>query len=328
MYGILDTDIKVITDNLIIIKGGAYNDIKKALRQWIQLYLKDLQDGLTFELYKNGRGSHIIQADRRLDNERFYYLINYLNYPENINYRIEIEGFTIGKANNVLKDKQLLVYFSSIDKESDSVFVTTSENENFRIDFNGKITDTREKRIFQVPAELNLDNPETINVSQKQISRNTIKTNETCADKRFNVLLLIVVSLFTIGIIIKQIDNHTFAKYSLFYGMGIGLWFFGDYKLLQSDKHYIYCLIIAICYLVVAIVFVGGFNKHILDYGALHPIAVLLIQKPTRFLYKLVFNREPVVDRPPPSFWDVVYIGVLFLALTVLPFLIIHGLVK
>lgn len=322
----LKTDSKVITDNLIIIKGGAYNDIKKALRQWIELYSKDLQDGLTFQLFKNGRGNHIIQADKRLDNERFYYLINYLNYPENIEYTIDIEGLTIGKENNLLKDKQLLVYISSIDKEYDNVFVTTSQNENFKIDFSGKITDTRENKIFQIPTEFNLENPETIKVSQEVISQNKVKINEASLNKRFKVLSLIAFGLFIIGIIINQIDNHTFIKYSLFYGIGIGLWFFGDYKLLQSDKHYIYCLVIALSYLIVVMSFTGGFNKKILDYGALYPITVLIIQKPTRFLYKMVFNREPVVDRHPPSFWDVVYIGILFLGFAALPFIIMDSL--
>lgn len=324
----LNTDSKVTTDNLIIIKGGAYNDIKKVLLQWIELYSKDLDDGFSFKLYKNGRGSHIVQADQRLDNEKFYYLINYLNYPEDIQYRIDIEGFTIGKENNKLKDKQLLVYISPTEQEFDNVFVTTSENENFKVDFGGKITDTREKKTFRIPTELNLEHPETIKVNHKINSQKKDTLNEANRDKRFKVLSLITVSLLVIGIIINQIDTHVFVKYSLFLGMGIGLWFFADYKLLQSDKYYIYCLVIATCYLIVVMSFVGGFNKKILDYGALYPIAVLLIQKPTRLLYKLFFNREPVVDRPPPSFWDALYMGILFFGFAALPFIIMDHLTK
>jgi hypothetical protein len=318
----------VITDNLIIIKGGAYNDIKKALRQWIELYSKDLEDGLTFQLFRNGRGSHIVQADNRLDNERFYFLINYLKYPENIEYKIDIEGFTVGKENNELKDKQLLVYISSTDEEYDNVFVTTSENENFKVDFGGKITDTREKKIFRIPTELNMEYPETIKVNKKVSFKKKETINETSLDKRFKMLSLITVCLLIIGIMINQIDTHISIKYSLLFGMGIGLWFFADYKLLQSDKHYNYCLVIAIGYFIVVMSFVGDFNKKILDYGALYPIAVLLIQKPTRLLYKMAFNREPVVDRPPPTFWDGVYMAILFFGFAALPFIIMDNLTK
>lgn len=152
----------MINENLIIIKGGEYNDIKKALKQWVDLYSSDLQNGLTFQLYKNGHGNHIIQADKRLDNERFYYLINYLNYPEEIEYNIDIEGFTIGKEDNQLQGKILLVYISPTDKEYDNVYVTTSENKNFKIDFGGKITETSENRGLNYPIDFKLGNSETI----------------------------------------------------------------------------------------------------------------------------------------------------------------------
>jgi hypothetical protein len=61
--------------NTLFIKGGAYADIKKALRQWIDSYASQLEPGFIFKIYKNGRGSHVIQADERLDNILFYWLI-------------------------------------------------------------------------------------------------------------------------------------------------------------------------------------------------------------------------------------------------------------
>jgi hypothetical protein len=311
---------------LIIIKGGSYNDIKKALRQWVDLYSKDLQDGLTFLLFNNGSGNYIIQADKRLGNERFYYLINYLKYPEGIEYRIDIEGYTTGKDKNQLKDKELLVYISPTDKEYDNVLVTTSENENFKVDFGGKITVTREMKIFNYPTDLNMEYPETIKVSRQEIVQKEEKVNEIRLKKRFKILALSAVSLVLIGIIINQFDPQVFRKFSFFLGMGIGLWFFADYKMLQSDKLYIYCLGIAIGYLFFIITNNGEFNKVILDYGALYPLTVLLIQKPTRLIYKATLNREPVIDRPPPTFWDGVYTIILFFAFAILPFLIMDSL--
>jgi hypothetical protein len=32
---------RVAIENTIFIKGGAYNDVKKALRQWVNLYTSD-----------------------------------------------------------------------------------------------------------------------------------------------------------------------------------------------------------------------------------------------------------------------------------------------
>ena len=195
-----------MTDNLILINGGAYNDIKKALIQWIDLNSKDLSDGLTFQIFKNGRGNHIIQADKKLDNERFFYLVNYLKYPENTEYKIDIEGFTTGKDKNQLEGKRLLVYISKTDKGYDNVFVTTSENQNFKVDFGGKITETKENKIFNYPTDLILNHPETIKINRKTNIQKEEEINEKKLEKRFKLLLIITFSLTIIGLIINLFD--------------------------------------------------------------------------------------------------------------------------
>lgn len=316
------------TDNLILINGGAYNDIKKALRQWIDLYSKDFPDGISFKIFKNGRGNHIVQADKSLDNERFFYLVNYLNYPEGIEYKIDIEGFTTGKGKNQLEGKKILVYISKTDKEYDNVFVTTSENQTFKVDFGGKITETRENKIFNYPTDLILDYPETIKINRKTNVQKEEEINEKRLEKRFKLFSIITFSLIIIGLIIHLFDPELFRKVSFFLGMGIGLWFFGDFKLLQSDKFYLYCFGIATGYFLFILVLNGDFNKGILDFGALYPITLLIVQKPTRILYKTIFNREPEVDRPPKSYWDIPYMMILFFALAALPFIIMDILIK
>ncbi len=319
---------KLTIDNLIVIKGGAYNDITKALRKWIELYSKDLQDGLTFQLFKSGCGKHIIQVDKRLDNERFYYLINYLNYPEGIEYKINIEGFTRGKEENKLKDKNLLVYISPTDKDYDNVFVTTSGNETFKVDFGGKITETQESKTFNMPTDLTFEKPDLLIVNKKESIKKKNIPDKSSIEKRFKWISLVALCLTLISLVVSIYDPHAFVKFTFFLGIGIGVWFFGDYKMLQLDKYYIYGLLISTGFLGYAI-FVKqelNFNVGIVDLGALYPLTLLVIQKPTRLIYKYFLNREPVVDRPPPTFWDGVYILILFLGFTVLPFIIMDSL--
>lgn len=310
-------------NNLIIIQGGAYNDIKKALRQWIELYSKDIEEGIVFQLFKKGRGLHLIKADNKLDNERFFYLINYLKYPENIQYDATVEGFTKGGSENVLKNKNLLVYISPTDNEYDNVLIATSENENFKVDFGGRIIKTAENKQYKLPTDLNLEFPETIKVKRKVIADKEQKNNNTEIEKRFRIISIIAVCLLIIGILIKQYDSYLFIKYSFFFGTGIGLWFFVDYKILQSKKLYFFCVGIAIGYLLFILIITGETSKQLIEYAALNSLTLLLIQKPTRLLYKTILNREPIVDRPPPTFWDAVYMIILVLGFLVLPFLII-----
>ena len=309
-------------DNLIVIKGGVYNDIKKVLRQWIDLYSKDLQEGLTFQLYKNGHSSHIIQADKRLDNERFYYLVNYLSYPEGIQYKINIEGFTKGKVDDNLKNKNLLVYISPTDKDYDNVFVTTSENENFKIDFSGKITETSEKKIYKLPNDLSFDGAETIVIEKKQNLEQLSVENAGRLERRFKIITVIVFSTFILTYLFFNASaNFMIANYTL--AFAVWAWLVFDYKILQINRLYFGSFVIGL-----VIFFYGYFLENefshyakssLVSMGTTIPIFLLVLQRPLRFAFKGIMKREPVVDRPAPSFADFVYMFILMMTSLIIP---------
>jgi hypothetical protein len=314
----------VTPDNIILIKGAAYNDVKEALRQWIDLYSDNLPGDFEFELYNNGYGTHIIQADKRLDNELFFYLVNFLYYSEGIDCKFEVEGFTIGKEEKQLKNKALLVYVSPTDTEHDNVSVVTDDNHALTIDFGGRITKSSEKKEFRIPTGLTLDNPETLKVKKKIITQEKGKTDSDKIDKRIKIISAITGGLLLISLLVAFFDTKAFATINLVLGVGVAIWFFSDYKMLQSDKHYMYGLFIALAFsgyslLVQKLLF---FNRQHVDMGGLLPLALLVTQKPTRLIYKTLFKREPVVDRPPPTFLDFIYMIILFAGMMVIPVLI------
>lgn len=309
-------------DNLIVIKGGAYNDIKKALRQWIDLYSKDLQDDFTFQLFKNGRGKHIIQADKRLDNERFYYLINYLNYPEGIEYKIDIEGFTTGKDDNKLKNKNLLAYLSPTDKEYDNVFVTTSENENYKVDFGGRITETGERRNFKLPSNLTFELPETFAVEKTHNFETSSGTTNNNLDKRFKIISAIIISAFVLTYLIFKADEN-FLKINFTIAFVVWGWLAVDYKILQVDRLYFGSVALGLMIFLFGYLLKKEFANeenipHVLSATTM-PIFFLIIQRPVRFVFKRIMKREPKVDRPAPSFADFVYIFILWMTTILVP---------
>lgn len=317
------------TDNLVIINGGLYNDIKRALKQWIDLYSDNLQDNLSFEFYKHGLGNYIIKVDKKLDNERFYYLINYLNYPEGIDYKIDIEGFTTVKGQKELENKQILVYIPANDKEGDNVYAVTSDNETFKIDFGGKVIRVRDNKSYRVPDIRRLSDPEIFRVNKSRVADIKEEISKFNLEKRFRIISLIALGLLIVSLLTILINSHTFFKANFFVGLGLGVWFFGDYKMLQVDKYYFYCFLIAITFFGYGLFIKKQFSNSTLkltDLGSLYPISLLIVQKPLRLIYKLFLKREPVVDRPPPTFWDFVYSILLFLAFAVLPFVIMDNL--
>lgn len=315
-------------DNLIIISGGTYNDVKKALQQWIDLYSENLQDGLTFKLFKNGSGNYVILADERLDNERFYYLVNYMYYPEGIRYKIDIEGFTTGEEKNALQNQKLLVYISSTDKEGDNVFVATANN-NYKIDFGGKISETREKKLFRLPSYQNLDNPDILKVNKGIISRQIKEKSKDDVEKRFRIISFITIVLFLASLFLPFYDTQTFIKATFFLGMGLTLWFFIDFKMLQSDKYYFFDFLISVMFLGYTVLIKKVLNNtdvNLVDLGAFYPLMFLIIQWPTRKIYLMLFKREPKIDRYG-KFADMIYTLILFLSFVVLP-LVVMDLLK
>lgn len=314
------------TDNLILIKGGAYNDIKKALRQWIHLYSKDLQDGLTFQLFKNGNGNHIIQADKEIENERFYYLINYLKYPEGIEYKIDIEGYTTGKDKNQLKDKELLVYISQTDKEYDNVFVTTSENENFKVDFGGRITEGLERKTYLYPNNLNLGESETIKVQNKQDLNRPIESSIDKLDKRFKIISALIFFAFALTFFLFQTEDD-FLTINYVIAFAVWGWLTFDYKILQVDKLYFSSVGLGLAIFFYGLFLNKNFEENIpmIQSVTTMPIFLLIIQRPLRLAFIRVMKREPKVEKPAPSFADFVYIFILWMITLIIPAIYFKG---
>ena len=205
----------------------------------------------------------------------------------------------------------------------------TSDNETFKIDFGGKIIRVNGNKVYRVPDIPQLSNPEIIRLHKKQTANGKKEKSKDNLEKRFRTISLIALSSLIVSLLALLKDNNTFFKATFFLGMGLGVWFLADYKMLQVDKYYLYCFFIAIAFLSYGILIKRQFSESIItlpDLGSLYPISLLIVQKPLRLIYKRIFKREPVVDRPPPTFWDFIYTLLLFLAFAVLPFIIMDKL--
>lgn len=319
-------------DNLIIIKGGSYNEIKKALRQWIELYSDDLESDIKFELYKTGQESHLIVADKRLNNEKFNFLVNYLRYPEGIDYKIYIDGYITAIDTKLypksLLNKKLLIYIPEDDKDFDNVFVTTEDNEVYKIDFGGKVSKINEFKTFKVP-DIDFDSlsrPERISLNKSEIEVKRREKSIKSIEKRFKIILSIILALTTINalslFVIENFYIDTVTSFLL--SFGIGGWLLGDYEILQIKKYYNFSFLIAIgifCYGIL-IRHLIPFDNYISNFGFLFPLALLIIQKPLRLVYIRKFNKEPIVEKDAPVFWDGIYSFILFLSTIALIFVI------
>lgn len=114
-------------DRYIFIEGPDQDDLIKALQQFANNYSDSgVTDGL--ELYKTKlkNNEYVVNVSEKMDIERFKYLVNYLNYPEDIKYQIDMRGYwTVTEADKIRNGhigQRIMFYVSPHDTEYDNVF--------------------------------------------------------------------------------------------------------------------------------------------------------------------------------------------------------------
>lgn len=314
-----------MTEKIIRIENILFEDAKKAIQQWIDLYADDLPSNFQITIHSNDK-THYLDVDKRIDNERFYYLVNYLNYPENKFYNAKVEGLIVGQEKQ-LKNNELLIYIPKNNTEYDNVFAVSNKNQHFKIDFGGRISEIFDNKKFSTFELDKTHNPCILRASKRNINKKTESTEDTKIASRFKVVLLIVLFASAINFILPFItnDQEIFEKSTWILFMGIGLWFFIDYEMLRHEQLYLRCLIISLGVVAYAYFLSNYFQTNISDItfaSSLYPFVFLLIQWPIRRIYKAVFKREPKVDKHG-KFADLIYSLILFIGLVIIPYLIV-----
>jgi hypothetical protein len=317
-------------NNFIIIEGGAFLDIKKALRQWIDLYSDSIDKECSLEFYTNGSGKHIVKVDNRIDNERFCYLLNYLKYSENTKYKMKILGYlTVSDLKIFPKIKLgsiIQIFIPDFDQEYDNVYAVTFDNETYKVDFGGKTVKVELINKYQ-DSEIDLSNltePDILKVRKKSIKPG--KPNAKTIGKRFNIISIIIFLFFCLSyLLVKQDDYFIIFNFAL--GFGVTFWLFFDYKILQLNEYYLKALLIGSLIALYGYFLsqnYGGPKKNMIMNSALLPTFFLITQRIYRFIFKTLMKREPIVDKPAPSFADGVYMFVLLMTALIVPALMIN----
>jgi len=130
--------------------------------------------------------------------------------------------------------------------------------------------------------------------------------------------------LFFISCLTLLKDTYTYFIATFLFGVLLAAWFFCDYKMLQNDKYYYYCFCIAVAYLGYGFFVkrsLSNLDSGIVGFGSINPITLLVAQKSLRLIFKRIFDREPVVEKPIPTFWDGIYTILLLLSMAIVPYI-------
>ncbi|MCC2547354.1 hypothetical protein LJY25_12940 [Hymenobacter sp. BT175] len=131
----------VLTENdkLIIVDGAALSDVSAALARFSSLYN---ESGVVVRTrlveLSQSRFALVFPYDITFD--RLCYLVNYLTYPEGIDWPAKIYGWaTIRPADEwfrvVEAGKKAILFVPEDDQDHDNVFLTTEDNRGYKLDF-------------------------------------------------------------------------------------------------------------------------------------------------------------------------------------------------
>jgi len=162
-----------------------------------------------------------------------------------------------------------------------------------------------------------LQKPYIVNVKKELDQKNKASNrHESAPEKRLRIGLLIFTMLLAISWAFSYNPEY-FLQAIVFLSIFTTAALFMDYQLLQKGKIYTTLVLLGIAY--------AGYG-HFLStlyiestisenaYITSLPMLFLLVQNPVRFLFKLLVKREPVIDKPPPSVLDAVYMIVLWMS--------------
>ncbi|ASV30753.1 hypothetical protein [Maribacter cobaltidurans] len=310
---------------LINVKGYSEKYLKLAIRQWIDLYLESLYNERTFNLFQL-EDSIQIRIDN-ISNQLFFFLINYLKYPEDIKGPIEILGYTGGDETSDFKGQDILIYIPSDDTEYDNVYVVTENNNHFKIDFGGGIkkVNSRIPEFFKL-TPVSTSSINTITVYTKMSVYPDKKQFFKTIEGRFAIisLALLIFLVFHFLYINGNSDMMEKERVTWFLYAGVSIWFYIDGEILKKDILYLGCFAIAIILMVYGGNFVNNFPIIItekLGPFTLMPLAFLMLQWPLRRIYKGLFKKEPKTDRGG-GITDFIYSMALIFGSIILPFVL------
>jgi hypothetical protein len=290
-----------IDKSIIYIENGEFSQVKNAIENWIELYFDDLNKKLIFKIYKVSYNYTVIELNMDIKNELFNYLVNYLKYPENIDYKVDVNGFTRIKDKKLfsknLINERIQIFVPIDDNEYDIVFGVTESGVIYKIGFNGNIEIVNSKISFNEPkVEYKNTYSENIKIDKETVIK---KLNEKKV-KKFNQRFLFISILFLIITFLSgyiAFNTEYFNNAILISSFGLLFWIMIEQDLLKDEIVFIKFLglsiILTLLGYYVNIKYGGDVFLRATKIGFIY----LILFKLLRYLYISIYNREPDFDK-------------------------------
>ncbi|MNY06889.1 hypothetical protein D3C86_1396690 [compost metagenome] len=231
---------------------------------------------------------------------------------------MRIEGFAIGTETAKLQDRELLVFISEVDQEYDHVLIVTEDNSCYKMELNGKLSESPNARIYRKRSFVMTEEPDILKVKVSEKKTKDNSASEKRIERRFNIGVYLFMGCHALNFFVIRLfsidKDFSFGNISLFLFFGLSTWFYIDYQILRSEKRYLKSFGLSLIFLLYVYFLyeqdIFHFDKITIAAAISTPL-LLLIQWPIRLLFILLVKREPQVERRT-NFADMLYSFILF----------------
>jgi len=140
--------LSINNDKLIHVRNVSLDLLKQAIEDFTNNYRnsKSAFPPPCTKIHIIDDSSFIISFPKNIDFEIFCYFINYLKYPIDIDYNIEITAWTTTESkytwlNENFENEKCMLYIASDDEEYDNVILTLQNGTNYKLVFGGNLNE-------------------------------------------------------------------------------------------------------------------------------------------------------------------------------------------
>jgi len=126
-------------EKLIVVKGPSKEKMELVLTKFCEMYNRS--GPITpLKYYNKDSTTYFITFPQDIEFDLFCYLVNFIKYPNDVKYTIDVIGWTtVGRVDgwntNQLDGQHVVVFLDPADNEYDNVMLTTADNVGFKIGF-------------------------------------------------------------------------------------------------------------------------------------------------------------------------------------------------
>ena len=294
------------TDKIIIIKNCTKTELQRILEDWCALYPPKSRVRTVFEIAEMNADIFVIKVDKRIDDTRFFFLVNYCAYPIDFEKTFEAVGYI--NSVKALQNKKAFVFNNESDPDGDNVWLITQDNETHKFDFGGKYiqiateNEYKELDTSHLPSEYEEFVVRTESNSKTGKEKAKAEKSKRWLKRRFKFFSTLLFTCLFLMMLLLFIEPSASEPLIVIVFFIFGFWLVCDYKIFNDAKKVFLCVTISLLFAALGVIVYNDTiirsHSHLLGFTTAPLATVGVMWLVNKFIInKFSIKHETYIDR-------------------------------